>query len=198
MFICRILNWLRLVHGKRSAQLISSFVKKDLIWWSLFLPSFNGVSMMLVEEWSVPDEILSCDACPSGCGGIMNTSYFHEQFLPFIKQQQLHINALELLTVVVALKLWGQNLRGKKVLIFCDNMSSCRLINQGVSKDEFHQSCLREICFVAAVNEFSIKAQHIRGVDNRVSDTLSRWLLNDNSEKLFSECLDTRSCSRVL
>ena len=36
VFISRILNWLRLIHGKRSAQPIPSFVKLDLLWWSLF------------------------------------------------------------------------------------------------------------------------------------------------------------------
>ena len=50
-FICRILNWLRLIQGKKSAQLIPAFVKKDLMWWKKFLPTFNGVSMMLLEDF---------------------------------------------------------------------------------------------------------------------------------------------------
>ena len=37
-------------------------------------------------------------------------------------------------------------------------MSSCNVINKGLSRDDFHQSCLREICFVAATNEFTVKA----------------------------------------
>ena len=42
VFICTILNWLRLIHGKRSAQPIPTFVKKDLMWWKLFLPLLIG------------------------------------------------------------------------------------------------------------------------------------------------------------
>ena len=160
VFIARILNWLRLIHGKKSAQPIPSYVKLDLLWWSLFLPCFNGISMMLLEEFSEPDQVFSCDACPTGCGGILGLEVFHEEFPPFIIQQQLHINALELLTIVVALKVWGKRLRGKKVLILCDNMSSCNVINRGASKDPFHQSCLREISFIAARNDFVIKTQH--------------------------------------
>ena len=49
VFIARILNCLRLIHGKKSAQPISSYVKLDLLWWSLFLPCFNQISMMLLE-----------------------------------------------------------------------------------------------------------------------------------------------------
>ena len=46
--------------------------------------------------------------------------------------------------------------------MFCDNMSSVNLINKGLSRDDFHQSCLREIYYTAAVNNFAIKAQHTR------------------------------------
>ena len=128
------------------------------------------------------DEIFSCDACPSGYGGIMQSWCFHETFPPNTVKRKLHINAIELLTIVVALKLWGKLLRGKKVLIFCDNMSSCSVINKGLSRDDFHQSCLREICFVAATNEFTIKAQDTSGKGNRIANILSRWHLSRNSQ----------------
>ena len=127
-----------------------------------FLPQYNGISMILLEEFPEPDALFSCDACPSGCGGMMQNSYFHEEFPPFIQEMKLRINALELLTIVVALKLWGTKLRGKKVLILCDNMSSCRLINRSFSRDVSHQTCVREICYTAALNEFIVRAQHIR------------------------------------
>ena len=60
----------------------------------------------------------------------MQTSYFHKQFPPGVKKLQLHINALELLTIVVALKAFGKLLKGKKALIFSDNMSPFDLINR--------------------------------------------------------------------
>ena len=198
VFICRILKWLRLIHGSKSAQHIPVYVKQDLRWWQLFLPTFNGVSMMLMEEWSNPDELCACDACPSGCGGFISGEYFHEEFPPHIAQLKMHINALELLTIVVALKVWGVKLRGKKVLMYCDNMSSVNLINRGVSRDDFHQDCLREICFTAAVNNFSIKAQHTRGSDNRVADILSRWHLHSNSEQLFREQIGEEQYTRIV
>ena len=198
VFICRILNWLRLIHGKQSAHIIPAFVRKDLMRWKLFLPTFNGVSMMLFEDWSNPDELCACDACPSGCGGISQSEYFHEEFPPNIAQLKMHINALELLTIVVAFKVWGVKLKGKKVLIYCDNMSSVNLINKGVSRDEFHQCCLREICFTAAVNNFTIKCLHTRGEDNRTADILSRWKLLKNPEHLFKQQIGARKYTRVL
>ena len=198
VFICRILNWLRLIHGKQSAHIIPAFVRKDLMWWKLFLPTFNGVSMMLLEDWSNPDELCACDACPSGCGGISQSEYFHEEFPPNIAQLKMHINALELLTIVVAFKVWGVKLKGKKVLMYCDNMSSVNLINKGVSRDEFHQCCLREICFTAAVNNFTIKCLHTWVEDNRTADILSRWKLLKNPEHLFKQQIGARKYTRVV
>ena len=81
--------------------------------------------------------------------------------------------------------------------MFCDNMSSVNLINKGLSRDDFHQSCLREICFTAAVNNFAIKAQHTRGEDNRLADILSRWHLHANSEQVFKDLVKGKKLSRV-
>ena len=104
--------------------------------------------------------------------GFNADQYFHKQFPPGVTKLQLHINAMELLTIVVALKVFWKFLKGKKVLIFSDNMSSCNLINKGTARDEFRQACLREICYLAAVNEFCLKSQHKKA--NTV-DILSRW-----------------------
>ena len=124
-----------------SALPIPSFIHKDLVWWKLFLAEYNDISIMLLEEWSQPDENFSCAACPSGCVSLIGSSYFHEIFPMSISERQLRLNALERLTIVVALKIWGRSLKGKKVLILCDSMSSCNLINKGLSRDKFHQSC---------------------------------------------------------
>lgn len=99
---------------------------------------------------------------------------------------------------MVALKLWGPRLRGKKVLIYCDNMSLCHLVNRGCSRDEFHQSCLREICFFAARFEFIIRCQHIKTDENRVADILSRWHKQNDAAKLFWDSVTVTNPERIL
>ena len=86
-------------------------LKKDIIWWNTSLPHYNGVSFMAVEEWLHPDFLMSSDACISGCGGWFRGKYFHKQFPQFILDKNLHINALELLAIMVCLKLWGPDLK---------------------------------------------------------------------------------------
>ena len=65
------------------------------------MPRFNGISMMPWEEWESPDVTFASDACLEGCGALTNHQFFHKAFPSFIKDLNLHINELELLTVVV-------------------------------------------------------------------------------------------------
>lgn len=69
---------------------------------------------------------------------------FHSNFPSFITDDHLHINCLELLVVIVAVKNWGKKLKG----IFCDNEASVTVINSGSTKDSFIQNCLSELNFV--------------------------------------------------
>ena len=68
----------------------------------------------------------------------------------------------KMLTIVVALKLWGLMLVNKKVVINCDNMVSVRVLNTGASRNSFLQSC-------------------------RIADTLSRWDLHDKFRRDFKQ-----------
>lgn len=98
VFVSRILNWLRSLHEGRSEVFdIPGEVQKDLLWWSIFLERYNGVSMMALERWSSPDEEFSSDSCLSGCGGFFAGRYFHTVFPEKRVAQALSINALELL-----------------------------------------------------------------------------------------------------
>lgn len=176
LFVSRILQALRGMPRVGKFPISEEF-RKDLLWWYHFLPGYNGVSMMPVEDWSYPDEVVASDACLEGCGAwhCGTQEFFHLEFPEFIKQEHLCINSLEILTVVVAAKLWGRNWRGKRIVVHCDNSASVSVINTGRAHAAFLQSCLRELEFVAAKHEFEVRANHIPGVENRIPDALSRW-----------------------
>ena len=150
-----------------------------------FISVYNGVSIIPEPVWSNPDAVISCDACLAGAGGWFNGKYFHTEFPKFIKDMGLHINALELLTVMVALKLWGRFLPAKKIVVCCDNLSSVVVTQTGRARDKFLQSCLRELVFIQARFSFEVKLTHIRGEDNRSADLLSRWGLDDKFRREF-------------
>jgi hypothetical protein len=152
---------------------------------------------MSLEEWSAPDEILSCDACLDGFGALFGKQYFHSNFPSFITDDHLHINCLELLVVVVAVKIWGMILKGKKLLIFCDNEASVTVINSGSTKDSFMQNCLRVLFFVEATYAFKIRAKHIAGEENRLADYLSRWHIHSRFRDTFLSLVDIKTYEEV-
>ena len=64
------------------------------------------------------------------------------------------INILELLTIMVALKLWGTALHGQHEIISCDNENSVFALTSGRSRTPGMQRCLREIWFLSAAFDF--------------------------------------------
>jgi hypothetical protein len=156
---------------------------------------YNGVSVIPEVDWSSPDGVFASDACLTGGGAMWEDQFCHFTFPG--KFLGWHINALELLTVVVVTKLWGTNWKGLRILIYCDNEASVTVINSGKSKDREMLACLRELAYVTATNEFQVRAIHIKGVENRVPDSLSRWEDSKSGEREFWDLVRGRSVTEV-
>lgn len=179
IFIARILILLRKgLFNHHHVNLTAEF-RKDIAWWRRFLRAYNGVSMISTAQWSSPGEVFTTDACLTGCGGLCGDQYFHAAFPSFVVQQTLDINCLELLTIIVALKLWGLRWSGLRLTVRCDNAVAVTVLNTGWCRNSFLNSCLRELCYLAAIHEFEIRAVHVPGVSNCYADILSRWDSNN-------------------
>ena len=85
------------------------------------------------------------------------------------------------------MKLWGRFFKGQRILVLCDKQAVSHAICSGKSKSVFLHSALREICFLAAVNEFQLKGQFIEGLSNILSDILSCCHLHSDSKDRFME-----------
>ena len=165
IFISRLLQWLKILNKNQSSReqiQIPEYVKMDILWWHTFLPYYNGVSIMLYEEWSYPDEICSRDSCLKGCGGLWSRNYFHTSFPDHFYEQKYSITILEMFVVIICLKLWGSDFKGKRIKMFCNNLSVCHCINTGKAKNMLLQQCLREVCSIAAVNAFQVRMVHLK------------------------------------
>ena len=189
IFLSRIYTQMKVIPRTGKHPLSVGF-KLDIDWWLRFIQIYNGVSMMLIEEWSYPDAIVSTDACLVGCGGWFGSKrlYFHTVFPSHIKNRfhsKHHIAQLELLAVVLMCKVWGHLLSGCRLIVYCDNDASVAAINYHRATNSFLQLCSREISFVCASYEFRLRAEHISGVSNRIPDFLSRWSLGSKYKNLF-------------
>lgn len=81
-----------------------------------------------------------------------------------------------MLAIVVSLKLWGKNFKGKRIKLFCNNQSVCEVVTSGRANSGMLQRGLT--AFLAATMEFEIKMVHLQSHENRISDHLSRFHLN--------------------
>ena len=119
--------------------------------------------MMPWQKWSPPDEVVATDACQQDCGAWLPSEqdYFNVHFPESIASRNLNINALEMLTLIMAAKMWGKLWRGLRIVIQCDNKTSVTVLNTDRTLSSSLQGCLRELELVAARCEFQLRAVHI-------------------------------------
>ena len=185
VFLSRILSVLRTIKFNHHHVNLNAEFRKDIRWWCRFLWSYNGVSMTNTASWSLPGEVFTTDACLTGCGGLCDDEYFHSVFPDFILSQHLDINCLELLTIIIALKLWWRRWKGLRLTVRCDNEVAVTVLNTGWCRNQFLNSCLHEICYLSASFEFEVHAIHLPGGENFTADTISHWHDNTSARDHF-------------
>ena len=189
IFMARLLNSLR--ECKRPAShrcLISAAMLLDIQWWLDFLPRFPRVSLIKLSFWDFETFNFSMDTCLHGGGAVCHTDCISFVFPDCIAPSTLHINALELFTIIVALKHWASQLQSHKFVVACDNSAAVAVINSTTSQDPFMHRCPRQLWFTATLFDFEVRALHVPGKHNQFADYLSRW---------HSDPLARDSCHRL-
>ena len=127
--------------------------------------------MINIAKWTSPDQVFSIHACLAGYAVVcVMTSISMRFFRPLFQN-----SSFELLTIVIALKLWGASWTGLRITVRCDNEAAVTVVNTGRCRNPFMNACLPEICHFAALHEFKVCAVHYPGVSNHFADLLSRW-----------------------
>ena len=176
IFVSRIINEVKKYNKDGTKRRISKEMKKDIQWWLKFMETFDGITMITPAKFYPPDAIFSTDSCLQGCGGWCNGKAFKAKIPEWLqKKENVHINELELLTVIIAIRKWATEISNKNLLAFCDNQTTIDIVNKGAATNKFAQACLREMCFLLAKNNTVLKMVFINGKDNIFSDCLSRW-----------------------
>ena len=73
----------------------------------------------------------------------------------------------------------------KNSILFCEYQTTVEMVNTGRARNVFAQEYLHEICYLTAKANLVIKMVHKPGMDNRISDCLSRWYLGQNYVEQF-------------
>ena len=85
-----------------------------------------------------------------------------------------HINVLELLTVLQAVKRWGYLWQGMHIRVRSDSSATVAAINKGSSKSPVFMRILREVFWYSVFHDFRLTSLHIKGEHNVLADTISR------------------------
>jgi len=96
-------------------------------------------------EWSKTKTVFASDSSLTGAGGVNyeRNTYFTLAFQEPYRNYKIHV--LEMLTLILCCKVWGQYWAGRKIQALCDNQCRVIAVNKGSSKDLHMQACIREL-----------------------------------------------------
>lgn len=167
---------------------VTKEMKNDLHVWLKFLDEYNGTTVFLDKFWSSNSDL---ELFTDSAGGIGFGIVFENRWAQATWPESWKLDAtlkditfLELFPVVVAIEIWGQDLRNKKILFHVDNESVVTIINKKSSKSTRVMTLVRKLVLSCLQFNILLKAEHIPGRNNSLADSLSR----SNFQKFRSLC----------
>ena len=157
--------------------------RNDCEVWRIFLTHYeeNAVCRPMVDlqEIQLADSLqFYSDAsknCILGFRAVFNCQWLCAQWKEdCIKNFDPSIEYLELLGLTAALLTWGHQLKNRRIVIFCDNMSVVHMVNNSASTCKNCMYLLRLITLNNLVHNRQVFAQHIQTDANDLADALSR------------------------
>lgn len=181
---CKILALQKAKGDFNKTCMLSQDAIEDLGYWLNYIDIDVGAPI-IVPDASVE---MFTDASMTMWGAeLMNGSVSESWTKEELELCHNNINALETLTVFLALKKFVTRIRNKYVMVRSDNMTAVQYINNmGGHKSQICNVITRELWKFCIDNGIYIKAAHIPGVDNVKADFLSRldknteWEISDN------------------
>ena len=160
---------------------ITRGMRKDLELWLQFFREFNGVSVFQDRLWIANEDIqLFTDSAGSsnlGFGAYFGTKWTYGAWPEswIVNGITEDITVLELFPLLVALQIWGDDLRNKKILFRVDNLAVVHIVNSMTSKSDNVMTILRAFTLRCLQLNIAVKAQHLSGCSNTAADALSRF-----------------------
>ena len=154
---------------------ISETCTSDLQWWR---DNITHAKKKILQ--TDPDITIRSDASKEGWGAELNNKRTGGRWLP--DETILHINELELLAILFALKSLCNDVKKTHIRVERDNTTAvCYVNNMGGSKSRPCNNIARQIWMWALEHDNWITTAHLPGKDNTVADRESR-LFNDRTE----------------
>lgn len=162
---------------------VTADMKKDLQLWLQFFKDFNGIAVFHDRFWVSDDDI---ELFTDNAGGSVLGfgAYFSGRLVrgswPTAWVDQgitADITVLELFPLLVALHVWGEQLRNRKILFRVDNIAVVHIVNHMTSKSDRVMTILRAFTLQCLQLNVVVKAQHVSARLNQICDAISRFQL---------------------
>jgi hypothetical protein len=182
-FLRRILDTINLLKQSSHKCKLSMDFKKDVTWWLTFLQQFNG-TLYYRETRSAT---VSTDACNEGAGMFYLGQWQYVNWKVDANQSSsLHINHKEVLAVTLAVKRWAGVWCNTDVTVITDSTVAKAVINKGTCKNRYVMAHLRDMFWLLVKYNIRLRAVHIPGSLNQISDAVSRLHESGQVLRLFS------------
>ena len=127
-FVSRIIAEQKSLKAQKQKKTLSHDIKKDLLWWKLFLDVFNGIELLVPP--TVACNVLG-DATLSGGGAWDEVNGFlcSRKFPLEMQSPDVKIHIKEFITLIISVRTWDHNWTGLRVALHCDNVAVVETIN---------------------------------------------------------------------
>ena len=176
-FVCRVCSLgqaflHRMIEVSKKAPYLHHYIKlnaefwSNIEWWLSYLPVWNGVSYLYEADWtSSPDVELFTDASDKGFGCYFQGQWCQGTFpKQGFKDQQMSI---------MALALWGPHLKGKCLLLHCNNALVRHIMAKAFTHSKTMMPLVQIFTILSMQHNIHVHIQHIAGVNNEIADALS-------------------------
>nr|XP_034965330.1 uncharacterized protein LOC118082278 isoform X1 [Zootoca vivipara] len=191
-FACRVISpgrpfcsrLARLSAGLRASHhrvRLNKGVKSDLRVWLQFLEKFNGISLWQDTLRLRVDFQVHSDAAGSlGFGVYLKGRWCAQHWPPEWRGKPLirDLTFLEFFPIVVAVHLWADEFKNRRVCFWTDNQAVVNVLSRQSSRSPRVSALLRAFVLLCLQLNIYFSAKFVPGVDNDIADALSRFQMD--------------------
>lgn len=177
-FLRRLFDALR---TNQKSYIISSQMRADLKWWSVFLRKWNGVRLLRLTAARVSLHLYTDASGKNGMGGYIIEAPEAEPTLDLTvslrmptRQRRKHINVKEMLAILLCMRRWRQHLHGSHLILHCDSQAVVHGLKR-LSIRGGAMAPLRAIAMILAEDDIWLTVVWIPTKQNALADMLSRF-----------------------
>ena len=151
---------------------INTQCRADILWWSIFVSSWNGVSLL---PPAIPNITIISDASGSWECEAFNqyTGEWFQISWP-TTWKDINIAVKELLPITIAAAIWGNQWKDQRILILSDNAAVVATLKARSARHVTLSHLIKCLFFWEATFDFEHNSEHIAGSLNTTADALSR------------------------